>query len=35
MSDFENLLKKHRDQVNEKLQEVMPSENTRLSEAMR
>ena len=35
MSDFENLLKKYRDQVNEKLQEVMPSDSTRLCEAMR
>ena len=35
MSDFENLLKKYRDQVNEKLQEVMPSESTRLCKAMR
>ena len=35
MSDFENLLKKYRDQVNKKLQEVMPSESTRLCKAMR
>ena len=35
MSDFKNLLKKYRDQVNEKLQEVMPSDSTRLCEAMR
>tara|TARA_B100000287_G_scaffold259307_1_gene243864 strand:+ start:158 stop:1027 length:870 start_codon:yes stop_codon:yes gene_type:complete len=35
MSDFENLLKKYRDQVNENLKEVLPSEGSRLTEAMR
>ena len=35
MSDFEDLLKKYRDQVNENLKEVLPSEGSRLTEAMR
>ena len=35
MSDFENLLKEYRDQVNKSLQEVLPSEESRLAEAMR
>ena len=35
MSDFEDLLKKYRDQVNENLKEVLPSEGYRLTEAMR
>ena len=35
MSDFENLLKKYRDQVNKSLQEVLPHEESRLAEAMR
>ena len=35
MSDFENLLKEYRDQVYKSLQEVLPSEESRLAEAMR
>ena len=35
MSDFENLLKKYRDQVNKNLKEVLPSEDSLLTEAMR
>ena len=35
MSDFEDLLKKYRDQVNKNLKEVLPSEGSRLTEAMR
>ena len=35
MTDFENLLKEYRDQVNKSLQEVLPSEESRLAEAMR
>ena len=35
MSDFEDLLKKYRDQANKNLKEVLPSEGSRLTEAMR
>ena len=35
MPDFENLLKKYRDQVNKSLQEVLPHEKSMLAEAMR
>ena len=35
MSDFENLIEKYRDQVNTYLSEVLPSEDSRLTEAMR
>ena len=35
MTDFENLLKDYRDHVNKALQEVLPSEDSLITEAMR
>ena len=35
MTDFENLLNNYRDQVNKSLQEVLPSEGSLTTEAMR
>ena len=35
MNDFENLLNNYRDQVNKSLQEVLPSEASLITEAMR
>ena len=35
MNDFENLLNNYRDQVNKSLQEVLPSEGSLITEAMR
>ena len=35
MTDFENLLNNYRDQVNKSLQEVLPSEGSLITEAMR